>query len=189
MSKQPYNDGKKREGRFVNDLLAYNSNLIFVRDATYDEDISKHFDKVLKNIVKNETFKVDVKSPSKYGDKYFWVEDYAVYAPDAIGVPRLGSIHGEADWMAWEMSNYWLFARRKYLLYLMNTKVDKSNPIIEPRAKGNLNKYLYKYRGRADRGDRCSLFYEDDLDKKHYRKIPLIMKEENKTENLFKEFF
>jgi hypothetical protein len=184
MIKQPFKEGKKREDRFVNDLISHNSNIEYVRDSTEEEDIERHFDKILKNIEKDVTFKVDAKSPSKFGDKYFWVEDMAVYARNKYGIPRLGSIHGEADWMAWEMSDHWLMGRRTYLEHIMDAKVDKSNPIIEPRAKGGIDTYLYKLRGREDRGDRCSLFFLDDLDKKHFRKIP-----KQKTKTFINELF
>ena len=114
----------------------------------------------------------------------------AVYAPNQFGVKRLGSIHGKADWMAWKMSNHFLMVRRTYLLSLMKTKVDKLNPILEFSASADPKKYLYKYRGRVDfktkqeRGDRCSLFRVQDLDEKHYRKIP-----KPKTTNFINQLF
>lgn len=190
MIKQPFKEGKKREDRLVNDLIAHNSNIEYVRDSTKEEDIEKHFDKVIKNKKTNKIIKLDSKSPSLFGDKYFWVEDMAVYARNQHGKPRLGSIHGEADWMAWEMSDHWLMMRRTYLLQIMNTKVDKSNPIMEFSASKDPNIYLYKYRGRVDyktkeeRGDRCSLFFLDDLDSKHFSKIP-----RQKTKTFINELF
>lgn len=192
MIKQPFKEGKKREGRFVNDLISHNSNVKYVRDSTKNEDIGKHFDKVFENIKKGATFKVDVKCPppKEFEDKYFWVEDMAVYARYQHGKPRRGSIHGEADWMAWEMSDHWLMIRRTHLLQIMNTKVDKSKPMMEFSSTKDPNKYLYKYRGRVDRvskkerGDRCSVFSVDDLDKKHFRKIP-----KQKTKTFINELF
>jgi len=192
MKKQPFQEGKEREYRFVNDLIAHNRNIEYVRDSTKEEDINKHFDKVLENIEKGLTFKVDVKCPppKEFEDKYFWVEDMAVYAPNKYGIPRLGSIHGEADWMAWEMSDHWLMVRRTHLLQIMDTKVDKSKPIMEFSSIKDPNIYLYKYRGRVDykskkeRGDRCSLFSVDDLGKKHFRKIP-----KQKTKTFINELF
>lgn len=177
MNKQPYRQGKEIEKHFVDSLLAYNSNVSFVRTATKEEDVNQHFDIVFKNKLSQEIFRVDTKSPSKYGDNYFWVEDKAVYAPNNFGVERLGSLHGNADWMAWEMSDHFFLARRTYLLSLMETKVDKDNPILEISADSDPNKYLYKYRGRIrqngeERGDRCSLFRVGDLNKKHFKKIP-----------------
>ena len=94
--------------------------------------------------------------------------------------------------MAWKMSDHFLLVRRTYLLSLMNSKVDKANPILEISASSNPNKYLYKYRGRVDfktkqeRGDRCSLFMVQDLDKKHYRKIPIVG---NRVQNFINSLF
>lgn len=189
MTYQPLKEGKEREYHFVNDLISHNSNIEYVRDSTEEEDIEKHFDKVLKNIEKNVTFKVDIKAPSKWGDKYFWAEDMAVYARNKYGIPRLGSIHGEADWMAWEMLDHWLMGRRTYLEHIMDTKVDKANPIIEPKIKKGINDYLYRLRGREDRGDRISLFCLDDLDKKHFRKIPKLPYEKEKKKVKINELF
>lgn len=191
MKPQPFKQGKKIEKHFIDSLIAYNSDVSFVRKATTEEDIEKHFDIVFKNNLTNKNFYVDTKSPSKYGDEYFWVEDRAVYQPNDFGKERLGSLHGNADWMAWEMSDHFLLARRAYLLSLMNTKVDKSNLILEISASRNPNKYLYKYRGRIrqngeERGDRCSLFKVCDLDKKHYRKIPTL---KSKSINFINELF
>ena len=146
MNNHPFRDGKKIENEFVNSMLDYNKDVSFLRDSNKQEDINQHFDKVFKNNVNGKIFRVDTKSPSKYGDEYFWVEDKAVYSPNKFGVERLGSLHGDADWMAWKMSDHFLLVRRTYLLSLMNTKVDKTNPILEISASSNPNKYLYKYK-------------------------------------------
>ena len=193
MRDQPFKYGKQIERDFAEALLSYNKDVTYVRDSDKDEDIDSHFDKVFKNTTNNKIFSVDVKSPSQYGDDYFWVEDMAVFARNQHGKPRLGSIHGKADWMAWKMSDHFLMVRRTYLLRLMQTKVDKSAPLMEFSAKKDPNLYLYKYRGRVDyktkqeRGDRCSLFCVHDLDEKHFRKIPILEKEE--TENFINELF
>jgi len=189
MKKQPFKEGKEREYHLVNDLIAYNSDIEYVRDSTKQEDIDKHFDKIVKNTKTNQIIKLDAKSPSKFGDKYFWVEDMAVYARNKHGIPRLGSIHGEADWMAWEMSDHWLMGRRTYLEHIMDTKVDKSNPTIEPRAEKDIDAYLYKLRGREDRGDKISLFCLDDLDQKHFRKIPKLPHKKEKKKVKINELF
>ena len=117
----------------------------------------------------------------------------AVFARNQYGKPRLGSIHGKADWMAWRMSDHFLLVRRTYLLHLMQTKVDKSAPLMEFKSRKDPNLYLYKYRGRVDyktkreRGDRCSLFCVKDLNKKHFRKISIT--KEKETKNFINELF
>mgnify|MGYP003973729873 CR=1 FL=1 len=190
MNKQPYKQGKKIESEFADALLAHSADISFLRDSEEREDIEEHFDKVFINNKTQKIFSVDSKSPSKYGDNYFWVEDMAVFAPNQLGATRLGSVHGKADWMAWKMSDHFLMVRRSYLLLLMKTKVDKSNPILEFSASADPKKYLYKYRGRVDyntkeeRGDRVSLFCVKDLNDKHYRKIPI-----QKTETFINQLF
>tara|TARA_Y100000361_G_scaffold144418_1_gene152469 strand:+ start:332 stop:1042 length:711 start_codon:yes stop_codon:yes gene_type:complete len=201
--KSPYQKGKLSEYLLQRTLRHHNEDVVLYRNATPEEDKEKHFDKVFRNHDTDHFFSTDIKSGfQKFGKNY---RDYIIAEDEAVfekylkkpngkhiyknnekvidpkylngeAEKRTGSIHGEADWLAWDMIEYFILIRRLFVEDHFDANVDRNERFLEYSFGTNPDYYINKYRGRkekingkdVERGDSVSVFKLKDLGEKNY---------------------
>lgn len=101
-----------------------------VEKASKQEDIKDHFDyRFLKN---DKTIKVEVKAMKRISrsdedgqDIWIWVEFKNVQG-------NLGWLYGKADYVAFELQDYFLFVDREDLVKVSESVVDMSDVVKKP---------------------------------------------------------
>lgn len=124
--------------------------------ASEESNINEHFDYIMSRDKKS--LKVEVKSRKRMRrgdpelqDEYLWVEIHGVRKNDQ------GWLYGDADLIAFEMTNSFRLVRRADLARLIGRLVDFNEMVDTPKDA------LYKLYSRRDRHDLLAMIKTDDL--------------------------
>ena len=113
-----------------------------ITPATRNQDIYEHFDRILQKDGKKFTVQIKSKkrvssSDANLQDEFIWVQYQSVH-----GHP--GWMFGKADYIALQMTSYFLLIKRQTLLSVADSLIDKSKVVF------STNGALYKLYQRID---------------------------------------
>lgn len=122
-----------------------NKSLIVLRDASINEDIKEHWDKLIE--INGESFKVDVKGLKKQNrfdvmptENFHWVE-----LENVVGGKNSGWLYGKADLFVFELEEYWVLVDKNVLQEFIHEKIK------DKKIEKTKNPYtLYQRENRKD---------------------------------------